>query len=490
MLRFAFIERHMYHVYGGSYLSWPEWRVPIESRPLRDHKIITKSEAFIQSHHTHLDTTNQKQTQKQRATTTTANQSIIMNRRSGMLRQLSQFSMRRLGVSRRNLNVVDDSDNEDPAMEEKPWVPAPKGIADCKLQHNNHHAELGRVRFRFTGEEYDKALEYSRDTDKPLLVIFQEIPGCPESVAFGQTVLSHPLLVEAAETLFCPLIVNTAGDDQLLLVAKYKELRHHSTMVRILNDKGTDLTLSLEDDRCTIGNIAKAMRMALNAKVLKVPSYLRILETEYVAQEEDHHGGKKCWARTMAFRVVADENSLALAETHFAELKGVLGTETGKIGHRHNNNNVIKVTYNSHVIDCKAVVRQALFHNPDDVTAVYYGDKMSTFLPIQTEFDKLDDATQPLLEQFDARKFRSDVMQKKQFLQRTLYRYVPLTTLQLTMVNFALSRGNMDANAVLSPRQLAILEAVETKHPRKNVVNVDISKAWAKLENDGVYDWM
>ena len=58
------------------------------------------------------------------------------------------------------------------------------------------------------------------------------------------------------------------------------------------------------------------------------------------------------------------------------------------------------------------------------------------------------------------------------------------------LANLAISKNlPEDANDVLSPRQLAILEAVEIKSPRKETVDVAITEAWNRLERDGVYDW-
>ena len=64
--------------------------------------------------------------------------------------------------------------------------------------------EVGLVRW---GRDLDAALKRSAETGRPVLVLFQEIPGCAGCRAFGQNVLTSPLLVEAIEDEFLPVLV-------------------------------------------------------------------------------------------------------------------------------------------------------------------------------------------------------------------------------------------------------------------------------------------
>ena len=57
--------------------------------------------------------------------------------------------------------------------------------------------EVGDVRW---GRDFDAASANSAKTGKPLLVLFQEIPGCTGVQKFGREVLTNPLLVEAIES--------------------------------------------------------------------------------------------------------------------------------------------------------------------------------------------------------------------------------------------------------------------------------------------------
>ena len=57
------------------------------------------------------------------------------------------------------------------------------------------------------GRDFDAALENSAKTGKPVLVLFQEIPGCSGVRQFGREVLTNPALVRAIETEFFPVLV-------------------------------------------------------------------------------------------------------------------------------------------------------------------------------------------------------------------------------------------------------------------------------------------
>ena len=54
-------------------------------------------------------------------------------------------------------------------------------------------AELGKVRWL---RDFDAAVKRSRETKKPLLVLFDEIPGCDTVLSFGREVLSDARVVE------------------------------------------------------------------------------------------------------------------------------------------------------------------------------------------------------------------------------------------------------------------------------------------------------
>lgn len=54
------------------------------------------------------------------------------------------------------------------------------------------HRELGDVMWL---RDHDRGLALAAEQNKPVLLLFQEVPGCSTCVRFGQDVLTHPLVV-------------------------------------------------------------------------------------------------------------------------------------------------------------------------------------------------------------------------------------------------------------------------------------------------------
>ena len=137
--------------------------------------------------------------------------------------------------------------------------------------------ELGVVRW---GRDLDAALERSRASGRPVLSLFDEVPGCATCVGFGQQVLSHPLLAEAIETEFVPLFVanNRPGRDAELL-ARFGEPAWNNPVVRFLDGRGRDV-LERRDGLYSPHEIAQRLVAALRAAGRPVPSYLALAEEE------------------------------------------------------------------------------------------------------------------------------------------------------------------------------------------------------------------
>ena len=64
---------------------------------------------------------------------------------------------------------------------------------------NGNPEELGKVNWLRNIEE---GIAQSATSKKPVFLLFQEVPGCSTCRNYGQNVLSHPLIVEAIESLF------------------------------------------------------------------------------------------------------------------------------------------------------------------------------------------------------------------------------------------------------------------------------------------------
>src|SRR5688572_13808527 len=147
--------------------------------------------------------------------------------------------------------------------------------------------ELGRVAWQ---RDFDAALKSSAESGKPIFLLFQEVPGCQGCREFGDQPLSHPLLVEAIEDLFIPVVVfnNKAGDDAKLL-ERFNEPAWNYPVVRFLNAAGEDV-IPRREGIYSIHGIAARMVDALYATRRPLPEYFKLVFAESHAQE---NGGSK-----------------------------------------------------------------------------------------------------------------------------------------------------------------------------------------------------
>ena len=81
---------------------------------------------------------------------------------------------------------------------------------------NNQPKELGKVSWY---RNYDEAIDEAKRLNKPVFILFQEVPGCATCQNYGKNVLSYPLIVDAIENEFVPLAIfnNVKGHDRKVL---------------------------------------------------------------------------------------------------------------------------------------------------------------------------------------------------------------------------------------------------------------------------------
>jgi hypothetical protein len=95
------------------------------------------------------------------------------------------------------------------------------------------HPELGRVTWL---RDFDEAVKQSKATKRPLLVLFDEVPGCETVRGFGRDVLSDAEVVSFIEQHFVAVAVfnNVAGADRRVLES-FGEPTWNNPVVRILD---------------------------------------------------------------------------------------------------------------------------------------------------------------------------------------------------------------------------------------------------------------
>lgn len=282
--------------------------------------------------------------------------------------------------------------------------------------------ELGLVRWQ---RDFPEALTSAGQSGKPILLLFQEVPGCIGCQTFGQEVLSHPLLVEAIEENFIPVLVynnRNGGMDQELLERFYEPSWNFQVM-RFLNQRGEDL-IPRKDQVWSVGETAQRMVLALEAAQRPVPRYLGNL-----ALEEDGDN-----LRQLVFSMLC----FWTGEYTFGGFEGVVATEAGFFGERE----VTRVVYHQEKISKDELIRLAaeqqcattVFHLPGD------------------EFDAHGLTKEIWREEQYRRAPEAD--QKKQLQGRLPADHLAgLTPMQRTKLNAFLPDDRDAALSYLSPRQ-------------------------------------
>ena len=177
--------------------------------------------------------------------------------------------------------------------------------------------ELGQVDWI---RNFDEGVKLAKSRNRPLLVLFQEVPGCSTSSGYGKNVLSHPLIVEAIETLFVPVaIYNNKGGEDARVLESFGEPSWNNPVVRIMSPGRRELTPRLSGNYTKAG-LVNAMVRALENSNQKVPPYLSLL-----AQELNVKSGAK-------EKAVFAMHCFWVGEGQLANLKGVLSTKPGFMG--------------------------------------------------------------------------------------------------------------------------------------------------------------
>jgi len=288
--------------------------------------------------------------------------------------------------------------------------------------------ELGRVRWE---RDLDRGLERARETGRPVFLLFQEVPGCATCVGFGESVLSHPLLVEAIEAEFVAVAVlnNRGGADAAALV-RFGEPAWNNPVVRFVDATGRDLlprTSGVWDRH----GIAQRMAEALRRGGREVPAYLGLVIEES--------------RRVPAESAVFEMHCFWEGEACLGGLPGIRSTRAGWVDGRE----VVEVRFDPGAIERGALYRAA--RRSDCARSVFVYDEAERALAAaafgEDAVALVDDPVRSARASDQKRHLRASPLDR-----------LDLTPLQASRVNAALGRGE-DPRPFLSPRQRAAIPA-------------------------------
>ncbi|TXF89774.1 thioredoxin family protein [Neolewinella aurantiaca] len=302
--------------------------------------------------------------------------------------------------------------------------------AQGRTEVEGQRAELGKVSWY---RNYDQALALAEKSGKPVLILFQEVPGCATCQRYGTSTLSHPLMVEAIENEFIPLaIFNNKGGDDARVLAKFGEPSWNNPVVRIVDEKGKNLVDRVAGNYSPQGLYA-AMAQTLISRQKTIPGYMEVLGLELSASAAPV---KEAYYQMYCFWS---------GEHHLGNNDAVLTTEPGFL----NGHEVVKVKYDP----AKANEAQlAQYAAQKDIKQVKGNAG-----------------------------YRIAAKDHYYQLQQTDYVYLPLTEVQKTKMNAAYGRGE-DLGRFLSPRQKAFMTLIKKdRKPASKLYALNFDEAWQTM---------
>ena len=312
----------------------------------------------------------------------------------------------------------------------------------------NTPEELGEVNWL---RDMNTAIAEARTQQKPILILFQEVPGCATCRNYGNGALSHPLIVEAIESEFIPLaIYNNKGGEDARVLKYFGEPSWNNPVVRIVDTNKKDLIPRLNRNYSAAG-LVDAMVRALDVHNRVAPKYLELLHEELQAQNNG--------LETATFAMYC----FWTGEKNLGQMGGVISTKAGFMDGKE----VVQVQYDPSQVSYENLVQSAQKVRCNSHTYTENATQKAAAEKLVGK-DKVSNVST----------FRAD-REPKYYLGKTHFKYVPMTRLQAARANSLIAQGT-SPNEVLSPRQIELAKSIK-KQPNKkwkDVIGVDFVKAW------------
>jgi len=282
----------------------------------------------------------------------------------------------------------------------------------------------------------------SKESGKPLLILFQEVPGCSTCKNYGSGPLSHPLIVEAIEAYFIPVCIhnNKNGPDKEALQL-FNEASWNNPVIRIVDANLKDILGRLAGDYTAYGLVSK-INAGLLAKGIKIPGYLNLLEQEFRSKQFG------------SLQAIIGMYCFWSGEKTYGKLNGVLFTNAGYM----NGSEVVSIQYDPSIICIDEIIEAGKKQNNAD--RIFTTENLkNTSIPIHKP-----------------NTFRQD-RETKYYLLKSDYNYVPMTAMQATKLNAVLGEGLQD-DSMLSPRQIQYFKSLKTKDKTKLKSQIGKEMEW------------
>jgi hypothetical protein len=174
------------------------------------------------------------------------------------------------------------------------------GAPMSTLETSSNPPELGLVRWR---RGYPDARAAARQSGKPLLVLFDEVPGCSTVNAFGKDVLADPVVADAADLFEAVFVANNAEGDDRRVLRHFGEPAWNNPVIRFLDVDEQALAPRLEGADRRV-HLLSRMVEALTRAQRPVPAWLRAAADDKAAAEEAVYAMGCFWEGEVALGAV------------------------------------------------------------------------------------------------------------------------------------------------------------------------------------------
>ncbi len=286
---------------------------------------------------------------------------------------------------------------------------------------DEQRVELGEVDWH---RDFEAARAAAREQDKPMFVLFTEVPGCATVRGFGRIVLSDAFIVNVIESHFVPVAIfnNVEGEDREVLES-FDEPTWNNPVARIIEPDRTALADRFAGPYSTTA-LLETIGEALEEAKGKIPTYLQLRDRELSSRGH---------RETAIFNMYCFWSG----EAGLGRLDGVVRTRPGFL----EGTEVVRVTYDSRQTSYEKLLEAAKLS----------GAASSVFATSEKQFETAESVFGDSVEltREDVRVADDD---RKYHLQHSPWRAVEMTELQRTRVNSALE-ADRDPREYLSPTQ-------------------------------------
>ncbi|MEM7782231.1 MAG: VPGUxxT family thioredoxin-like (seleno)protein, type 2 [Planctomycetota bacterium] len=244
---------------------------------------------------------------------------------------------------------------------------------------------------------------------------------------YGRSVLSHPLMVEAIEDLFIPVLVYNNKPSDAATLKRFNEPSWNNPVVRYFDSNLKDVT-PRKDGTWKINQVAAQMVNALQGARQNVPRYLLELAADASKQQTATFAMHCYWE----------------GEGKLGSIDGVSDTISAWVG----NLEVVRVQYDPQAVQYADLVE----------TAQSFECASKVFAESKTQLTTARRLVGNSAESLKSKPRNAKLSDQKYYLRNTPYlRSLPLTRFQSTKINASLKQKT-DFRTWLSPRQLQLLE--------------------------------